>query len=741
MDAASETDDIVKEFLIESYEGLDQLDRDLVSLEHAPDDVELLNRVFRCIHTIKGTCGFLGFATLEAVTHVGENLLSKLREGDVMFTPALASTLLALVDAVRQMLASIESTGTEGGGDYSGLTAELTRLHDLPRAAAPCGTRVEASRDARVDLLVEALPVDAPSPAPAPSIESADAPGESRRGSVAETSIRVDVGLLDKLMTTVGELVLARNQILQYAAAGHQGTGFHAATQRLNLLTTELQEGVMKTRMQPIGNVWSKLPRLVRDLSVACGKHLRLEMEGRETELDKTIIEAIKDPLTHIVRNALDHGVELPEERVQRGKPAEGLLQLRAFHEGGQVNIEITDDGRGIDPDRLRAKAIERGLLTAEQVQRLSDREALNLIFAAGFSTAAAVTNISGRGVGMDVVRTNIERIGGTVDVHSTVGEGTTLRIKIPLTLAIIPALVVTCDGERYAIPQINLVELVRHETRDGGLGVEHIHGAPVYRLRGNLLPLVFLRQELQAASPADGLEAYNIAVLHADGHIFGLVVDEISDTTEIVVKPLSKHLQGISAYSGSTIMGDGRVALILDTPGLAQRAHVIAAGGSRALTDERDARDDDSARQTLLICDTGEGRRAAVPLSSVARLEVFKRAQLEWAGEYEVVQYRGQILPLLPLAPLIGGLESAGTGDTVPVVVYGAAGHAVGLKVDAIVDIVDEAIALERTVERAGVLGSAVVQQKVTDVLDIATIVRHAAPWVDDHTSEREAA
>ncbi|MHB1310421.1 MAG: chemotaxis protein CheA [Gemmatimonadaceae bacterium] len=733
MSDSAETDDIVKDFLVESYEGLDQLDRDLVTLEHSQSDAELLARIFRCVHTVKGTCGFLGFGKLESVTHVGESLLSLLRDGELVVTPELTSALLALVDAIRQMLGSIEHTKAEGDVDYSSLIADLVRLQDATIAPPDALSAADSASVA-----------DAAPAMPAAASEPCDAPSDGRSGGVTDSSIRVDVGLLDKLMTVVGELVLARNQILQHASTVPQSTSLAAAAQRLNLLTTELQEGVMKTRMQPIGNIWSKLPRVVRDLSLTCHKQIRLDMEGRETELDKTIIEAIKDPLTHIVRNSVDHGIEQPADRLALGKPAEGRLLLRAYHEGGQVNIEISDDGCGLDPERLKRKAVEKGLISSDQAARMRDREALNLIFVAGFSTAAAVTNISGRGVGMDVVKTNIEKIGGVVDLQSTLGQGTTLKIKIPLTLAIIPALIVSCSAGRYAIPQVNLVELVRRESRDGGHGVERIHGAPVYRLRGNLLPLVFLRDELgMPGGPADALDdPLNIVVLQADGRTFGLVVDDINDTEEIVVKPLSKHLQGVSAFSGATIMGDGRVALILDTLGLAQRANVISAARERTVVATGvTVRDENHARQTLLVCGTGHGRRAAIPLSSVARLEEFQRTTMEWAGPFEAVQYRGQILPLLHLSSLLGFGPADASGASVSVVVYGDEGHRVGLVVDQILDIVEETVAIEHTAEREGVLGSAVVQKRVTDVLDIAAIVRTAAPWLLEEIPEHEVA
>ena len=458
-------DAIVRDFLVESHENLGRLDVDLVQLEKSPHDRERLANIFRTIHTIKGTCGFLGYEKLGAVTHAGESLLSRLRDGKLTLTPPIIDALLKLVDVVRGLLSQIEASGCEGGGEYGDLIDTLTRLQELP----PAGP--------------EATPTPA-APVPLPPAEEAEdlALPATFKSGVSAGTIRVDVDLLDRLMTLVGELVLARNQLLQFTAAQRDST-LSRTSQRLNSITTELQEGVMKTRMQPIGNLWKALPRVVRDLAVLCGKLVELHAEGDETELDKSIMEAIKDPLTHLLRNAVDHGIEPPEERAAAGKPAAGRLTLRAFHEGGQVHIEIGDDGGGIDPERIKQKALERGLLTPAQAGRLSEQELLHLIFLPGFSTAAKVTSVSGRGVGMDVVKTNIEKIGGTVELSGRPGQGTLVRIKIPLTLAIIPALLVQAGGDRYAIPQINLVELIRLKG-----GIEFIHGTPVYRLRAAAL-------------------------------------------------------------------------------------------------------------------------------------------------------------------------------------------------------------------------------------------------------------
>lgn len=766
-------DDIVKDFLVESYEGLDQLDRDFVALEANPRDKELLARIFRCVHTIKGTCGFLGFTKLESVSHVGESLLVRMRDGEIMLNAEIASALLALVDALRQILASIESSQSEGDVDYSALIARLQQLQEDPAPKAsvkrkksrtptlastpqsvagsrfPDGERPvgeilmhagAAAPEAVASALVEQfggnpeklgeILVSRGATSPLAVQDALEVQQESRgANALADSSIRVDVGLLDRLMTLVGELVLARNQIVLHSAAAEQN-GLTATSQRLNQITTELQEGVMKTRMQPIGNVWSKFPRVVRDLSLQLGKQVRVDMEGKETELDKTIIEAIKDPLTHIVRNSVDHGMEMPEARVAAGKPAEGRLLLRAYHEGGQVNIEIIDDGAGIDTERVKRKAIERGLVTTEQATRMSDREVQGLIFLPGFSTAEKVTNVSGRGVGMDVVRTNIEKIGGSVDVSSVAGAGTTLRIKIPLTLAIIPALIVSTGGARYAIPQVSLLELVRLEGEGVRKGIELIHGAPVYRLRGNLLPLVDLTRELALGTDHWSSSGYqrdvaNIVVLQAEDRQFGLLVEQINDTEEIVVKPLGRQLKNVNAFAGTTIMGDGKVALILDVLGLAQKARVVSEShrDSRAVAGEAHTTASGEA-QTLLLFGLAGDRRMAIPLSLLSRLEGFPRASVERSGSFEVVQYRDDIMPLLHVADFIDGAHRNDDAAHMRVVVYSHGGRPLGLVVENIIDIVEERLTVRRQAGQGHLQGSAVIQGKVTDLLDIASVI-----------------
>jgi two-component system chemotaxis sensor kinase CheA len=740
---------LIKDLLIESFEGLDTFDREMLALEKGEGNAETINNVFRIIHTLKGSSGCIGLNKIESVAHVGESLLSLLRDGKLTFSPAMISALLQYSDALKEMLRCLEQTGQQGTADYSALLQKLQTLQagdaEAKKPAAAAFGLFEEETGSPTAAQPSPATNTEPAPAITPSTVLAAVPEKAavekevtarQTTSVSDTAIRVDVGQLDKLMNLVGELVLARNQIVQFTAESQEPTLLNAA-QRINTITTELQESVMKTRMQPIGNVWAKFPRIVHDMAQDLGKQVQLVMEGKETDLDRTIIEAIKDPLTHLVRNAIDHGIETPEARRAAGKQEQGTLTLRAFHEGGQVNIEILDNGQGINVAKVKEKAVQRSLATPDQAARMTDREAFNLIFLPGFSTADKITNVSGRGVGMDVVKTNIEKIGGSVDVVSEAGQGTTLKIKIPLTLAIIPALIVSSGSERFAIPQVSLLELVRLEAEQARKGIEMLYGAPIYRLRGQLLPLAYLNREFKLEAPSSdsanvlsGDAVVNIVVLQADGRQFGLIVDEINDTEEIVVKPLGKQLKGITCFAGATIMGDGKVALILDVLGLAQHSNVIAEVHDRSLAGKTKAVERVDERQTLLLFNAGQNARMAIPLSMVARLEEFPRAQVERSGNQEVVQYRGQILPLIQIA---NHLPSAGVAptqsDPMQVVVYSEAGRSVGLVVGKINDIVHEAITVQRNSGRDGILGSVVVQDKVTDLIDVISIIRAADP------------
>jgi two-component system chemotaxis sensor kinase CheA len=783
-----ENGEIVQEFLVESHENLDQLDRDLVALEQSPGSRVLLSSIFRTIHTIKGTSGFLAFNRLERVTHVGESLLARLRDGAQAMTPESTDALLRMVDIVRLLLASIENTGSDEGGDIESVIEEVTRcIEEGAKPAPKLGGATEAGAPAPERLVISQLVRDEPtteqatmtqhdagtSPVPdqatrslgsessltvepdstagsSPANQSSTLPGQPAPGqdssledlfgfatgrrSVAESSIRVDVDLLDGLMRLVGELVLTRNQLVR-AITEAADAGMSRTAQRLNLITSELQESVMKTRMQAIEHLWAKLPRVVRDLSASCGKQVRLAMEGRETELDRSLLEAVKDPLTHLVRNAIDHGIESPKVRVAAGKSAEGVLTLRAYHEGGHVIVEVADDGAGIDPDTVAKTALKRGVITREQLAHMERREILALVFRPGFSTAAQVTKVSGRGVGMDVVKTNIERIGGAVDVESAVGKGTTWRLTIPLTLAIIQALTIETGDQRYVIPQVAVHELVYLDGQAGRV-IEHAMGAPVYRLRGNLLPLVRLDSTLGLSGAASTDQDVYVAVVQAEGRRFGLVVDRVLNTEEVVVKPLTARFKDIGAYAGATILGDGRVALILDVTSLARRSHLNVGTAERVEKElESAVKAAHNAVDRLLIAGVGE-RRVAIPLDMVTRLEEFALERIEHSGDREVVQYREQILPVVRLSRLLGVYESTESLDPIPVVVYTERGRSVALAVDNIVDIVEEELDVRRDFGDDGLLGSAVIQNRVTELLDVRGAILAADPMFDNSQS-----
>lgn len=728
-------DDVIREFLVESYENLSRLDQELVELEKHPQDEALLASIFRTFHTIKGTCGFLAFSTLERITHQAESLLSQLRDGQRKLTPTLVSLILETVDATRKVLASIEASGAEGAEHFGDLADRL-------RAAAQSTVEGKEEPAQPAEAAAVTPPVSVAEQPDEKGAPEAAKPEEdtAKTSAVADANIRVGVGLLDNLMDLVGELVLTRNQILQYNTE-REDAALNATSQRLNLITSELQAGVMKTRMQPIGMVWNKLPRVVRDMSVALGKQIRLEMDGAGTELDRTIIEAIKDPLVHLVRNSCDHGIERPEIRAIAGKQPQGRLTLRAYHEGGQVNIEIGDDGAGIDLARVKQKAIDKGIVRPEIIEKLTERELLNLVFQPGLSTAEAVTNLSGRGVGMDVVKSNIERIGGGVDVFSRPGEGTTVKLKIPLTLAIIPGLVITGgnqrssprsgsgSGERFVIPQVSLVELIRLEGQAARVQIERIHGTPVYRRRGSLLPIAYLNEVLELESRQQENGIVNIVVLQAEDRQFGLVVDGISDTQEIVVKPLGKQLKSLTVYAGATIMGDGRVALILDVLGIGQRSGVLAESHVQVRAAAEQKTQSGIEQQRLLLFRAGSFERLAVPLSLVARLEEFPRSAIEHADGSQVVQYRDRILPLVMLREILepGAPIPEETTDPVQVIVFNDGDRSVGVVIDQILDVAEEAVTVRQKSGRKGLLGSAVIGKRVTDFLDLNQVIHSA--------------
>jgi two-component system, chemotaxis family, sensor kinase CheA len=785
-------DDLLTEFLTETAESLETIDTELVKFESHPNDRAILDNIFRLVHTIKGTCGFLGLPRLEAVAHAGETLLGRFRDGKLEVTPPLVSLVLEAIDQIKCVLAHLESDGVEPEGNDEALIGRLEAAaegetiappvimavpepepethpeiieasgerwdHDLGRALRPGEVSLadleaafqnagfDASDDAApsstaspVKPAVEAAPAN-PAPTPArPLVTAASEAHEDREvgaSSLANQSIRVGVDVLENLMTMVSELVLTRNQLMQMVRNSND-TEFKTPLQRLSNITAELQEGVMKTRMQPIGNAWKKLPRIVRDCAHETGKKIKLVLEGEETELDRQVLELIKDPLTHMIRNSCDHGIEKPEDRAMQGKADTGTLKLRAFHEGGYIIIEISDDGAGLNTERIKRKAVEKGLISEGDADTLSEAQIHRFIFAPGFSTAAKVTNLSGRGVGMDVVRTNIEQIGGTVDLSSVGGRGSVFTIKIPLTLAIVSALIVDAGASRFAIPQLSVLELVRVGAR-GGTQVESVNGAEVIRLRERLLPLVRLARVLdldeRATQRADG--SFFVVVMQVGGQRFGLMVDEVFDTEEIVVKPLAKALSNVTTYTGNTILGDGSVIMIIDPNGIC--SHIGESTEELERTEEaQNSFNAQEERESMLVFRAGSGDPKAVPLSLMTRLEEIEVTAVEHANGKNVFQYRGELVPLVMASDFMS-LKAQGSQ---PVLVFADQGRTVGLMVDEIVDIVEEAVEIEMESHLGGVIGTAVLRGKATDILDVGYFLTQAYPdWFERRTPSQAA-
>ena len=772
---ASVPNALVQEFLIESFESLSNINDELTTYEKNPGDKELLNSIFRKVHTLKGSSSFLGLKKLQEITHSAESILDLIREGVVKINSEMVDVFLECFDTCQELLRNIENSGAENNKDYGPLIGKLSTtlerstniseaLHnptskisanlldqDLQSMPKKVETKtikeeivskpiLEVKKEVIKDITVKPeAKMETSKNTTSASENSGSENSASKGGGITDSVVRVNVQLLDKIMNVVGELVLNRNQILQYANVV-DSTDLNRLAQQLNIITTELQTDIMTTRMQPVGSVLAKFERIVRDLAKSQSKKIRLEIFGKDTELDKTLLEAIRDPLTHLIRNSVDHGVELPENRIAKGKPEEGRICIKSYHEGGQITIEISDDGNGIDPQRVLDKAIQKGIVTPEQGVKMTARQILNIIFMPGFSTAEQVTNISGRGVGMDVVKSNIEKIGGAVDVHSVLGSGTTFKLKIPLTLAIVPALVVQDLGETYAIPQINLVELVRLENDDNENKIEILHDSEFFRLRGNLIPIFRLGKSLGLKNDKHintDTEGVNIVILRADGHIYGIIVESILDTEEIVVKPLSLKLKDLTYFAGATIMGDGIVALIIDTLGFFNKVdHGNDHGqkGEQFGAEETDEKylTDKSEQQEVVLCSLGDGRHYAIPLILVNRLEEFKASQIEWSADQALIKYGDAPMPLVNLEK---SLKLNGTSSlegikndpnkTLHCVVVKLREQFFGFVVDSIRDtaVTDGEISSD-SVDREGLLGTIFVTDKTITMLDIHAII-----------------
>lgn len=802
-------DDLISEFITETSESLGLLDLELVKLEKNPEDAAILGTIFRVMHTIKGTCGFLGLPRLESVAHAGENVLGKIRDKELKATPEAITMILESLDNIKRLIDYLSEKGEEEAGEDSALIARLNHYADTgqimgegaaPAAAAPAAEPAHApaaaeapaasdnsfphfkgDEDPEMEAAIarilaeeaknkaaaapaEAAPVAAapaaPEPAPvaaAPAPKAPPAPpaaekaapkkqaedGEAKEGGAgAAQTIRVNIDVLETLMQMVSELVLTRNQLMQIVRT-KEDKDFMSPLQQLSHITSELQEGVMKTRMQPIGNAWSKFPRLIRDLSLELGKKIELKMIGAETELDRQLLEVIKDPLTHMVRNSCDHGLETPADRLAAGKGEVGTVTLSAYHEGGHIIIEIKDDGRGINIERVKQKALENGMATEAQLETMSTKQIAQFIFGAGFSTAEKVTSVSGRGVGMDVVRTNIEKIGGTIELDSNWGKGSVVAIKIPLTLAIVSVLLVEVHGQKFAIPQINVLELVR-VAPNSELSIETINAAPVLRLRDKLLPLAVLAQTLGFDTSGYDVAAKEkyVAVCKVGGYDFGILVDRVFDTEEIVVKPVAGILKNISVYSGNTILGDGSVIMILDPNGIVKNIGNIEIGAqANAATQELSRRESDVPVGFLLFS-TGKGGPKSVPLELVSRLEEIDVSHIEIAGEHPVVQYRDELMRLIMLdnemkLPDEGPIE---------IIVFSYDKKVIGLVVQEILDIVYTEFAIKMSSKEAkeqGYLGSMVIAGKSTDVVDVGFLLSDLVDNVVsdiDHISKTKA-
>jgi len=745
-------DRILRDFIVESQENLEQLDHEFVALESDPHNDELLASVFRTIHTIKGSAGFLNLTNLERISHYAEDVLAKLRDHSFTLDSEITTVLLSAVDCIKSILVNLEKTGEEGEHEVLDVVVQLKNIAGgrpkqtlrpkqatQPEAASAKETFPPEDRDS-VALEFE-KPPDLQEEEPELALARSDKDRKSSEvmehtlSAIEDTRIHVDIHLLDQLMNLTGELVLSRNQIVQFANEFDQ-RDFRIISQHMSVVVSELQEIVMKTRMQPIKKVFGVFPRLVRDLSKLQGKDIRLRMEGQTTELDRTLLEAIKDPLTHLVRNAIDHGIEASEIRKQRGKSPTGTITIHAYHEGGQVHIDITDDGAGINLQRVKAKAIKEGIMTPQQAEEMSERSLLNVIFRPGFSTAKTITSISGRGVGMDVVKKNLDRIGGTIDIYTKQDHGTTVKLRIPVTLAIIPVLIVHAKEQRFAIPQVNLEELVMLQRGQAKkIGIEKVYGAEVYRLRGELLPLLRLNQILQLPShEAADQEKAQIVVLSAGETRFGLIVDAVGDTEEIVVKPLSKHVKQLSCYDGATIMGDGAIALIMNVQGLFAAAQVTAEDIKRieqARFDEGEqagVTPQTEQRQTIVLFRVGQGEYYGVPLAFVVRLEKFPATQIEYSGGREVLQYRNEILPLIRLEPYFN-LQTTPDPEMLSLIVF-AVERQIGLVVREIVDTVEISTHIDtETFQQKGILGSTIVQGHSVLILDIHGLIEMAYP------------
>lgn len=682
--------EILDAFLEESAENLDSLDTDLVDLELRPDSPDVIARVFRAVHTLKGTAGFLEFGRLEALAHAAEDVLAALRAGELVADSEVVTTLLEALDVFRALLAGVQADGAEPVGTDDELIARLRAhvgvLNEATDPAAPAGTISHGA---------------------APALDKTD--GAPARTGIAESTIRVDVAILDKLSDLVGEITLARDGLAEAVASG--GSGATPAFNHFHQLTRELADTVGSARMQPIGTVISKAPRIARNVGAELGKAVRVEITGEGIGVDRSIVQALRDPLTHLIRNAVDHGVEDPQVRTRLGKDPCAVLRVDASLDSGRVRIDVSDDGPGIDTAAVLARAAAAGLVTSEQGAAMSEAERIDLIFRAGLSTAATVTSTSGRGVGMDAVRSQLAAIGGSVEVSSRPGEGTRIRVDVPLTLAVIPALTVTCAGWRYVLPQID-VHTVLRLGRAARAEIDDIAGARILRWDSRLLPLLDLPEILGAPSTASD-DVMWIVVVAANGRWFGLVVDAIGDALETVVKALPAPLESSGLFSGATILSDGVPALVLDPVRLALSQGIAPDRSEPAADSSAAAPTADELGLAVLLATGLDGQPIAVDMDDVHRLERLPAAAIQASGGLEMVRYDDTLLPLV--------LSSVGPlPDPLPVIVANTSFGRIGLVVSSLDDTTSKAFAPSGPGERRGVRARLVAGSAIVELLDL---------------------
>jgi two-component system chemotaxis sensor kinase CheA len=700
-------DELLKDFLTETAEQIESVGTQLVLLERDPSDAAMIASIFRLVHTIKGTCGFLGLTRLGQLAHAAETLIGRIRDGATP-TPDAVTVILAAIDRIKIVLAELERTAQEPDGDDSDLVQAL----ELQTAAAGVAKK------------------QAPGPAPktkSQKPEGAERPNLSRAAEEPgiqvrrPETIRVAVGALERIMLLVSELVLTRNQLLELMRKQADDT-IKAPLQRLSGLTSDLQDAVMRARMQPVGRLFGSLPRLVRELAVEVGKKIHLVTEGAETELDRQLIELIRDPLTHMIRNCAAHGIETPAERLASGKPDAGTIRINASHEAGQITINVIDDGRGLDIARIRQRAIALELASEAEVSRMSNDDICRFIFAPGFSTAGAVTSLSGRGVGMDVVRENIEAIGGSISLSSTLGQGTCFSIKIPLTLAIAPALIVQAGEHRFALPQVSVVEAV-------GLGpgaahtLERVQGAKVLRLRQEVLPVADLCELFGLTDQAAESDARLVVVMRVGVLSFGILVNAVADVQEIVVKPLGASLAHLKVFSGHTILGDGSVVLILDPAGLAGSLG-LQRSSDYTVTAPADLTSPAGESTRLILFRAGAGPLKALPLSLVSRIESVASDRLTQSNGTLITMHQGRLVPVLPASR-----DLVRTNNIHPILVISVGGESMGLLVDEIVDVIEEPLDIQIAGDADEIVGTAEIRGDPVEILDIMHFIRRARP------------